>query len=404
LGLSVAIVGGISAAVLFFVMAVFPAVSDDILEISTATTEIRDIKNQVKKTHMSIQFANASNGSEFVNFTLSNSGNVKFWNYENFDVIIEYDANIGGTKTKTVEQFVFERDSSYLGASLPTSSPPLSIEFDAVTPFNGNCDPCNFLHSVDAGSNQIIIVGVSPKGGTTVSGVTYDSLPLTPIRFDVHPDNNAESSLWYRIAPSTGSNTVSVDLSNAEEVAIGAISINNVYQADPIGADNGDTGTDDTPTVDVVTTVNDSWIVDDVNTQAGSMTEGGGQTEWWDINEGSTRGAGSTEETTGTGSYTMSWTNTAGSKEWSISAAEIKPLPGGGGGEVNIICNTNAFFDTNDWIIGAITNDILDPLLINTDEVAIICTRLSYPIFGGNVQITINTDLGHVASKSVIAT
>jgi len=348
---------------------------------------------------MNIQQVNALAGSEFVNFTLSNSGSLKFWNYENFDVIIEYDANIGGIKTKTVEQLVFDRDSSFLGGTLPI--PPTSgIEFDAVTPFNGNCNPCNFTHAVGAGSNQIIIVGVSPKGGTTVSDVWYDDLPLNRIRSEVHPDNNAESSLWYRIAPSTGSNTVSVDLSSAEEVAIGAISLNNIDQADPIGAVNGDTGTDATPTVDVVTTVANSWIIDDVNTQAGPMTNGTGQTEQWDINEGSTRGAGSTEETTTTGSYTMSWTNAAGEKEWSISAAEIKPSVGGSG---NTTCNTNAFFATNDWIIGTITNDIMDPLLINTDEVAIICTKLSYPIFAnGDVQITISTDLGHTASKSLL--
>ena len=109
------------------------------------------------------------------------------------------------------------------------------------------------------------------------------------------------------------------------------------------------------------------------------------------------------EETTGTGSYTMSWTNVAGGKDWVISAAEIKPFIELS--SIFTICNTNAFFDTNDWIIGAITNDILDPLLINTNEDARICTRLSYPIFSNrDVQITIITDLGHVASKSVIVT
>ena len=323
MGLSIAISGGIIVTVLVIMLGIIFSISYQINTESLANTDAFELNNSLKKSKMNIKTIQAQSGSDLLNFTFSNNGSVKFWNYEDFDVFITYDADIGGIKTKTVEQFVFERASSFL----PFTG---NIEIDNVTPFNGNCDPCNFPHVVGAGSDQIIIVGVSSKdGGTTVSGVTYDSLLLTKIRSDVHPSNNAESSLWYRIAPSTGSNTVSVDLSTSEDVTIGVVSLNNVNQADPIGADNGDTGTDDTPTVDVVTTVNDSWIVDNVNTLDGPMTAGGGQTERWNINQGSTRGAGSTEETTTAGSYTMSWTNTAGGKEWSISAAEIKPSGGG---------------------------------------------------------------------------
>jgi len=297
--------------------------------------------------------------------------------------------------------------SSFLGIvpAVPLVPPPPGIEFDAVSTDSGNCDPCNFTHTVGAGGNQTIIVGVSvADGGDTVSAVWYDDLPLTKIRSDVHPSNNAESSLWNRTAPSTGSNTVSVDLSAQAKVVIGAISLNNVNQADAIGNDNGDTGTDDTPTVDLVTTVNDSWIVDNVNTLDGPMNNGSGQTEHWDINQGSTRGAGSTKETTGTGSYTMIWTNDAGGKEWMISAAEIKPLEGGGGG-VGPACTTNSNFGTNDWIIGGITNDFLDPKIINAHEDAQICTKLSNPVYSnGNVQVIISTDFGSIQNTTTIAT
>jgi len=200
------------------------------------------------------------------------------------------------------------------------------IAFDNVTPFNGVCDPCTFSHTVStSGNNQIIIVGIATKGSVSVSGVTYDGLPLTEIRSDKH-GNAILSSLWYRIAPSSGNHIVSVDLSTSEEIVIGAISLNNVNQAAPIGADNGGKRNNNTPSVDITTTVDDSWIVDVVSTLNGPMTAGGGQTERWDAAQGTRRGAGSTEVTTTAGPYTTSWTNTAGSDKWTISSAEINPL------------------------------------------------------------------------------
>jgi len=202
---------------------------------------------------------------------------------------------------------------------------PDPIIFDNVTPFNGVCDPCTFSHSVNSGNDQIIIVGVSAKRSASVSGVTYDGLPLTQIRSD-KSGNAIASSLWYRIAPSSGNNIVSVNLSTSEEVVIGAMSLNNVNQVSPIGANNGAKGNSNTPSVDITTTVDDSWIVDVVGTLNGPMTAGGGQTERWDAAQGTIRGAGSTEVTTAAGSYTMSWTNTDGTNKWTISAAEINPL------------------------------------------------------------------------------
>jgi len=398
MGLSIAISGGIILLMLLAVIgSTIFVVINELYEKAITTSEINKLNDAISKLDMKIPSVEAAVGKDHLNFTISNNGTGKFWNYDKFDLMITYDANIGGIKTTTTEQFTFEKASSFLQSGA-------TIEFDAATPFNGNCGnptPCTFDHTVSAlGSDQIIIVGVSTKdSGITASGVTYDGLVLAKIRSDVQPNNDAESSLWYRIAPTTGTNQVAVTLSTQENVAIGALSLNKVNLADPIGADNGNDGLDDTPTVDVVTTVNDSWVVDDVNTLDGGMTASGVQIERWEAVEGSTLSAGSTQVTTSTGSYTMSWTNAAGGKEWVITAAEIKPSPFGD------TCNTNASFGTNDWIIGSITNDILDPQIVNTDEVGQICTKLAHPIFAnGDVQITVSTDLGHTASKSVIVT
>ena len=409
MGLSIAIMGGIVSMTLLAALGTLGYIfTEEAYEIGSTSLENKKLSDAISRLNMKFNAVDAAAANDLLNFTLSNNGIGKFWNYENFDVIIEYDANIGGVKTKTVEHLVFDRASSFLGSSFSVSSPPpTAIEFDNVTPFNGVCgfpavSECSFPHEVGvvSGSERIIIVGISPKGGNSVTSVEYNNLVLEEIRSD--DDGGASgSALWYRLDPPVGTFNVDVQLDASGEVVIGAISLNDVNQADPIGADNGNTGTDDTPTVDVVTTVDDSWVVDIVGTKDGPMTTG--QTEQWDAAQGSIRGAGSTEVTTTFGSYTMSWTNTAGSKEWSTSASEIKLSVSGADG--GITCNTNAFFDANDWIIGGMASDIMDPLLINTGEVARICTKLSHPIFAnGDVQISVSTDLGHSAIKSVTVT
>jgi len=182
-------------------------------------------------------------------------------------------------------------DGVFGGVSVP-------IAVDNVTPFSGVCSPCSFVHNVGvSGSDKIIIVGISPKWSATITGVTYGGLPLTEIRTD-QDAGVTRSSLWYKVNPPTGANTVDVTLSVPEEVAIGAISFNNVDQTDPIGNHNGATGKSTSPLVKVVTTVDDSWIVDITGTLDGPMNAVGGQTEQWDVNIGSTRGAGGTEVTT----------------------------------------------------------------------------------------------------------
>ena len=379
MGLSIVASGAIMSIALFSILFAMPNIVDKLVSISEINSQTSELDEAIFRTNTQMTSLRASSGDDFVRFNLAENGTEKLWNYEDFTVLVTYDANLGGTPTKVTEEFAFNRTASFR-----------PIEVDNVTPFIGICDPCNFDHVIGAGSDQIIIVAVSYKdGGHTVSGVTHDGLALSPIRSDVQPLSTSESSLWYRIAPSTTGDQVSVDLSSAQDVVVGAISLNNVYQADPMGADNGNDGTDDTPTVSVTTTFSNSWVVDVVDTFAGPMTAGAGQTERWDTIQSSTRGAGSTEVTTTFGSYTMSWTNTAGSNNWVISAAEIKPL----------------LADVGEWQINSIQTDIIDPRIINNDEAAEIIIRLANNIStNGEVIVSVSTDNGVTATSAITAT
>jgi len=231
--------------------------------------------------------------------------------------------------------------------------------------------------------------------------VTFDGQTLTEIRTD-SSGSDPKSSLWYLLDPPTAPpRTVSVEFDVSKEVVIGAISFRGVHQTTPIDDDNGALGDSATPSVSLTTTVDNAWIIDTVGTLNGPMTEDPSQVEQWDTASGSIVGAGSTNVTTVPGLYSMDWTNVGGGQKWAISAAALAPSPL----PPVPFCSTSVSFGVKDWIIGSITGDVMDSQIVNNNEVAKSCAQLSNPIFAnGNVKITIITDLGHVASKSVIVT
>lgn len=190
MGMSIAIIGGVVSMALLSILGVLQGTfTDGTFDVASSTTESKKLLDTISRLDMDIDSIEADSGNNLLNFTLTNNGAEKLWNYDGFDIIIEYDANIGGIQTKTVEQLVFDSSSSFLGSNSP-------------------------------------------------------------------------------------------------------------------------------PT-----------------------------------------------------------------------------------------CNTNGFFDTKDWILASITGDVMDPWIINTDEIAQVCTKLSYPIFAsGDVQINVSTDLGYSVSKSVSVT
>ena len=377
MGLSIVISGAIIFVALIYVLMTIPNVLDSISSVDEASSEISVLEDSISQTETSLNSLSALIGKSTVNFTLNNDGSEKLWNFEKFNLIITYDADIGGIKTKVTEQLTYNPD----GISCV-------IGFDDVSTSSSDTSPISFLHSVTtSGADRILIVGVSAEGGETVDSVDYGGQPLIEIRTDDGGD--ALSSLWYLVDPPTGSNSVDVTFSADVEAIVGAMSFTCVHQTNPIDVDNGDTGSDDTPTVGLTTNVDNAWIVDVVGTVDGPLNPTVPQTERWDILEGSTAGGGSTRVTTTSGPYTMIWDNVEGGEEWGISAAALTPIS----------CNTQ---EDDKWFITSYNNDILDPKLVNQDESIDICAKLIYPVFpGGSVIISLSTDLGVTITDSV---
>lgn len=397
MGLGVAIGGAIGALTMLVIILTYPMISDGIFEISNAKSEISDIQNSIKKTNFTIANLNTTTGSQFVNFTLSNTDLEKLWDFEKFNVIVTYDANIASVKTRVTEQFSYESESSFLGIILPVIIPP--ITFDDSSSNQGSSTPLTWTHDVTAsGSDTILIVGVASKD-EPVTSVTYNSDPLTQIRNDAFGVNVVNSTLWYIVNPDTGSNTVEVQLNAGSEVVGGAVSFENVHQTNPINADNGNNGNTGNPSVSLTTTTIGTIIVDNVAIlSASGLTVGADQTQRWNRIEGSTAGAGSTEDGSTAGTYTMNWIASE-DKEWAISAAALEPM---GVSTFFLSCSSNNGFDQSEWIIGGIISDELDPQVINHNEEAVVCIQLNNQVFSnGFVEVSISNELGKSTTSSV---
>jgi len=108
MGLSVAIAGAIVLSVLMVVLMTMTGFVGTMFTIGDVTTQISQVEKSIAKTDISLDALEALSGSAKVNFTLNNDDTEKLWNFEHFNVLIEYD-NAAGT---VVEELSFNGDCS----------------------------------------------------------------------------------------------------------------------------------------------------------------------------------------------------------------------------------------------------------------------------------------------------
>ncbi len=182
-----------------------------------------------------------------------------------------------------------------------------------------------FSHTTTAAGDRLMLVGVSmdANGGETVTSVNYGGQSLTLVVSRVGGSAPARIEIWQLVNPNAGTANVVVNLSgNADGVSIGATTFTGVDQTTALGTFVSDIGTSNAPTVNVSSVAGE--LVYDVvaGKDSGTLTQGAGQTELWDVDAGGqSRGASSIE--TGAATVTMSWAK-GSSLEWSIGAVSIK--------------------------------------------------------------------------------
>src|SRR3989337_4343222 len=104
MGLSVAISGGIILTVFVLILFSLPGLADKMFSIGDITSQVTQHEQEISNTEISMDHLSVLVDKSKVNFTLNNDGSEKLWNFEDFNLFIEYN---GITSGKLIEDLTF---------------------------------------------------------------------------------------------------------------------------------------------------------------------------------------------------------------------------------------------------------------------------------------------------------
>ncbi len=205
------------------------------------------------------------------------------------------------------------------------------VGFDAASNSGYNTADAVYSWSHTCAGNYLTVgVAMLSVGGSSVSGITYNGDAMTLLRAQASGAGAIRTELWGLVNPDQGTHDVEVTLSAALDSAAVATSYTGVHQTSPTEAANSATATNvgaADATVNVTTVADGDWVVDMVATDDAAITVGSGQTSRGNVTGTLGSGAMSTEGPKQTaGSVTMSWTDVAGLKTWSIAGVGLRPI------------------------------------------------------------------------------
>lgn len=201
-----------------------------------------------------------------------------------------------------------------------------TITFDTVDDATDNAaTSVTWSHTCTGSGLSIIINGCQnaiPIAST--SSATYNAVALTQVITDKNTSQNTWMDINVLASPATGANNA-VWTANLSNVSAFAISLTGTL-ASPIGASaTSEFSTSTTPTTAVTTTAANSWIVDNMQANAATVTATGtGQTKRTSFTGvGGNKFHGSTTTTTTTGSYNVSY-SLSSAADGTLLVVEIK--------------------------------------------------------------------------------
>lgn len=180
-------------------------------------------------------------------------------------------------------------------------------------------------HTVAAGANRLLVVGVSTSyAGTTVTQMRYGSTAMTRLGTIDAPALDGRVELWTLVEPPVGTAMVDITFSNSLSTnVVGVGSFRGTTATGPFVSASGSTGS---PTVTQPSA--DGELVLAVVMWNGGLTSTlsstAGQTSVWNLVAVDVVGAGATKK--GAASVTSSWTVAGGFNDyWAVGAITIKP-------------------------------------------------------------------------------
>lgn len=205
-----------------------------------------------------------------------------------------------------------------------STTPPSPVSTSSTTSGGSQVPSITWQH-VSLGVNRGLLVQISTEAAATITGVTYNGIPLTQIVSDTTGSIREEQ--WYLIAPPVGTYAIVVSVSPNAYISAGAESYVSTDQVTGTGATQSATGTSLAPTLILTTTRDNSLVVDGLATALTPIlyTPGAGQTEnWHETANADVRQGGSSLELAGQqpDNVTMDYAITQNTA-WVLTAVEI---------------------------------------------------------------------------------
>jgi len=153
----------------------------------------------------------------------------------------------------------------------------MAIAFDSGTYAQyTNGTSLTFSHTC-TGSDRILFVMGHDKSNsaTIITGITYGGVAMTQVNTlnGGAGQNDRAITLWYLIAPATGSNNVVVSASESDNLRFSAVSYTGASQTgQPEGTDTSTGNSVTTISTDITTTVNNCWMLMFSKDGAGNIT------------------------------------------------------------------------------------------------------------------------------------
>lgn len=163
MGLSIVITGSIIITTLLISSITTINSINDMFEMSMINNYSIKLNNEKSDTNIMISSIQANSNDNLVTLTLNNNGTSKLWDYNHFDLIITYDANMSNNKIRVTEYMIY---STVLSNGRWT----LSITDDIVDP---NILNPNEVAVINARLSNVIypngkiIVSISTNNGVT---------------------------------------------------------------------------------------------------------------------------------------------------------------------------------------------------------------------------------------------
>lgn len=214
----------------------------------------------------------------------------------------------------------------------------IALDETSTAPVNlGDQTSWSWSHTVNAGTNRILIVGVSFRENRVVNSITYGGQSLVFAGRETF-SALARSEIWYLMAPNTGTANITVTMSGSTVFVSGAVSLTGASQTQDLSTQYFSSAANTsapTVTVPVAGMANNAWIMDVLSYRqnnpavTANMVAAANRTQHWNTRTGAAADqVGGTASTRGpinpAAATTMNWTLSS-SRQSSLGAVYINP-------------------------------------------------------------------------------